>query len=146
MVPESRFATRRNRAEVFIAGNMASDLKPRTFYAQLRGLIFFVDEIVPGNPDGRLDGVFIHRHQPPDGSHEVIVAKHGNLYPFAFFGLVVYLMLAAGLYGVMELEYKLGKPEVERQLAAIEKRHSAEKGAAADADKLHRSALLSDRR
>ena len=51
--------------------------------------------------------------------------KQGNLYPFPFFGLVFYLVLATVLFGVMVLEYKLGKPEVERKLAEIQKRSSA---------------------
>ena len=58
--------------------------------------------------------------------------KHWDAYPFPFFGLVVYVALAALLYGIMELEYTLGKPEVERQLAEIEKRKAAEQTSAGD--------------
>ena len=61
--------------------------------------------------------------------------KHGGLYPFSFFGVLLYLVLAAGLCGVMALEYRLGRPEVERQLAEIQKRKSAQQDAAAATDK-----------
>ena len=61
--------------------------------------------------------------------------KHGNLYPFPFFGLLFYIVLAIVLCGVMALEYRLGKPEKERQLLEIEKRRVAEQDAAAVADK-----------
>ena len=55
-----------------------------------------------------------------------VLLKYLGAYPFPFFGLAAYLVLAALLYGVMNLEYKLGKPEVERQLEQIEKRKTSE--------------------
>ena len=58
--------------------------------------------------------------------------KHVDAYPFPFFGLVAYFLLAALFYGIMELEYKLGRPEVERQLAEIERRKAAEQDAPAE--------------
>jgi len=60
--------------------------------------------------------------------------KHGNLYPFPFFGLLLYIVLAIVLCGVMALEYRLGKPEKERQLLEIEKRRVAEQDVAAVTD------------
>ena len=63
-----------------------------------------------------------------------IVLVDIDLYPFPFFAVVIYVGLAAGLYGLMQLEFKLGKPEVERQLTEIRERSSAERSAATDAD------------
>lgn len=56
-----------------------------------------------------------------------LLLKHLDAYPFPFFGLVLYFALAAVLYGVMELEYKLGEPEVKKQLEQIEKRAAMER-------------------
>ena len=52
--------------------------------------------------------------------------KHFSVYPFPFFGLVLFFILAGALYGVIALEYKLGKPEVDRQLAEMKRRQDAE--------------------
>ena len=60
--------------------------------------------------------------------------KHYGVYPFPFFGAVVYFVLAAILYGVIELEYRLGRPEVARQLRAIEEREGAEQSAGGEAE------------
>lgn len=42
------------------------------------------------------------------------------LYPFPFFGFVAYFVLALILYGMMQLEYRLGRPELERRLREME--------------------------
>ena len=62
-----------------------------------------------------------------------VLLKHSGLYAFPFFALVLYFVLAAVLYGVVRLEYRLGRPEIERQLAEIQKRKAAEPAAPADA-------------
>jgi hypothetical protein len=64
-----------------------------------------------------------------------MLLKRWDLYPFPFFGVVLYFLVAVSLYSVMELEYKLGKPEVERQLAEIAKSNAAARSRANDASK-----------
>ncbi len=81
VVPASRFAQRSTRMEVALASNMAADLKPRTFYPALDGIVLFVDEIRPGSRNGRLEGVLIHRIEKEGGTQELILARAGNLYP-----------------------------------------------------------------
>lgn len=52
--------------------------------------------------------------------------KHFHWYPCPFFSLGLYVVLGAASYGVIALEYRLGKPEVDRQLAEIKTRKEAE--------------------
>lgn len=54
-----------------------------------------------------------------------LLLEHGHLYPFPFFGLVQYVVLATVFYGIMQREYRLGKPEISRQLAELKKRREA---------------------
>lgn len=61
-----------------------------------------------------------------------LLLKHYGAYPFPLFGFLAYFVLAALLYGVIELEYRLGRPEVERKLRAIEERKGAEQPAGED--------------
>jgi hypothetical protein len=55
--------------------------------------------------------------------------EHYGAYPFPFFGLAAYVVMASLLYGLMKLEYRLGKPEVERQLREMERKKNADPGA-----------------
>jgi hypothetical protein len=54
-----------------------------------------------------------------------LLLKHTRHHPFPFFGLVAYFILAIVFYALMALEYRLGKPEVERQLEMIKARNRA---------------------
>jgi hypothetical protein len=58
-----------------------------------------------------------------------LLLKHTQHYPFPFFGLMAYFVLAVVFYALMVLEYRLGKPEVEHQLELIKARNRAEPGA-----------------
>ena len=63
-----------------------------------------------------------------------LLLKHYAAYPFPFFGVLAYFVLAALLYGVIALEYRLGRPEVERQLRAIKERKGADQSAGSNAE------------
>ena len=80
VVPRSNIALRTTQMEVMLASNMASDLKPRTFYFTPEGRVMFVDEIEAGS-NGLLEGVFIHNPIRPNKTRELILAREGNLYP-----------------------------------------------------------------
>ncbi len=80
VVPQANIAQRATESEVMVASNMASDLKPRTFYSTPEGRVMFVDEITAGS-GGLLEGIFIHNPIRPNQSRELILAGEGNLYP-----------------------------------------------------------------
>ncbi len=80
VVPDADIAKRTLSLEVQLASNMASDLKPRTFYPTQDGQVLFVDEIVPGS-DGLLQGIVLHSPTRKEGTRELILAREGNLYP-----------------------------------------------------------------
>jgi hypothetical protein len=56
-----------------------------------------------------------------------VLLKRFALYPFPFFGLVLYGVIAAASYGVMELEYRRGAPERQRQLERIQAHEAAKR-------------------
>jgi len=81
IVPRSNFAARQLRGELVLAANTAADLTPRTFYAQLDDVVLFIDEIRPGQTDGRLDRVFIAYRNRESGRDELILANQGRIQP-----------------------------------------------------------------
>ncbi len=79
-VPEANYAMRTIRGEILASANLASDLKPRIFYTGLPDTVLFVEEIRAGTK-GRLDNVLLVRSDKANRSTELLLAKHGDLYP-----------------------------------------------------------------
>jgi LPS export ABC transporter permease LptG len=79
-VPKANYAMRTIRGEILASANLASDLKPRIFYTGLPDTVLFVEEIRAGTK-GRLDNVLLVRSDKANRSTELLLAKHGDLYP-----------------------------------------------------------------
>ncbi len=81
VAPRTNFAQRQMRGEIVLASNTASDLTPRTFYSQLDDVVLFIEDIRPGQVDGRLDGVFVHYTDRSERREELILARQGRIRP-----------------------------------------------------------------
>jgi hypothetical protein len=55
-----------------------------------------------------------------------LLLKRFGLYPFPLFGIVAYSVLAGVLYGLMQFEYRRGRPERDRQFRMIKAMNRAE--------------------
>jgi LPS export ABC transporter permease LptG/LPS export ABC transporter permease LptF len=80
IVPQSNYALRNLRGEVLFASNLASDLRPRVFYSDLPDVVLHVDDIRPGARE-RLRGVLLIETDRQSPTHNLILARSGDLYP-----------------------------------------------------------------
>lgn len=81
LLPAATFASRELKTRVLASTNLAAELRPRVFYDDVPGTVFFVDEI-RRQPSGSLSGVFLYQ-APQNGatSEQLILARSGDLYP-----------------------------------------------------------------
>ena len=94
-VPRANYMLRSLRGEVFLASNLAADLRPRQFHDLPDGAVLFVDEIRPGG-ERTLEGVLFIQKPQDRKVTELILAKTGNLYPDPDRGGTLYLDLHDG--------------------------------------------------
>jgi len=55
------------------------------------------------------------------------ILDSGGHRPFSYFGFVAYVLLALACYGIMQNEYRMGKPLIEAQLKQILARTNTKK-------------------
>jgi len=80
VVPRSNYVLSHLRGEVFASSNPAADLRPRVFFEGAQNAVLFVNEIRPGG-DRRLEGVLCIQADKETGFTQIVLARHGDLYP-----------------------------------------------------------------
>jgi LPS export ABC transporter permease LptG/LPS export ABC transporter permease LptF len=81
VVPRTHFAVRNLTGEIFLAGNMASDIQPRVFHELPGDAVLYVDEIASGGERVLRDVLFIQPDTDPR-SHalQLVLARSGRIY------------------------------------------------------------------
>ncbi len=78
--PRAHFIGRNLHGQVLFMSNLATDLRPGSFYTQIPKTVLFVENI-RSSPDRKLEGVFAYMEAPHGDRDQVVMGRYGDLFP-----------------------------------------------------------------